>query len=87
MYYIYIIESEIDSSLYIGYTRHLEQRLVKHNTSSSGYTSRKKPWVLRYTEEFDNKTDALIRERFLKRQKNREFYNKLFNNWSGSSVG
>ncbi len=87
MYFVYIIESKVDSSFYIGYTADLESRLQKHNTSNTGYTSRKQPWILRYFEEFENKTDALKREKHLKRQKNKEFYQKLINNWSGSSVG
>ena len=33
-----------------------------------------------YVEEFENKTDALKRELFLKRQKNKEFYQRLINN-------
>ncbi len=87
MYFVYIIESKVDSSYYIGYTNNIESRLQKHNNAKTGYTSRRKPWMLRYYEEFNNKTDALKREKHLKRQKNREFYKKLINNWSGSSVG
>jgi predicted GIY-YIG superfamily endonuclease len=34
-------------------------------------------WV--YIEEFENKTDALKRELFLKHQKNKEFYQRLIN--------
>ena len=76
-YSIYILQSEKDESFYIGYSRDILKRLEKHNSSKTGYTSTKKPWKLVYTEVFDNKTDAIKRENFLKCQKNSEFYKKL----------
>ena len=87
MYYVYIIESEVDSSFYTGYTKDLQNRLKKHNDDRSGYTARKKPWKIVYAEEFIEKTEAIKRENFLKRQKNRFFYSSLIEFWSGSSVG
>jgi putative endonuclease len=77
IYFVYILQSEKDESFYIGYSANLTQRLEKHNSSKTGYTSTKKPWKLVYSEKFDNKTDAIQREKFLKRQKNKEFYIKL----------
>lgn len=76
-YSVYILQSEKDESFYIGYSRDILKRLEKHNSSKTGYTSTKKPCKLVYTEVFDNKTDAIKRENFLKRQKNSEFYKKL----------
>jgi len=45
MFYTYILQSEVDNSLYTGYTA-LEPlaRLKKHNTGEVVYTSKKKPW-------------------------------------------
>ena len=86
MYYVYIIESLVDSSFYIGYSKKVQQRLLKHNNAKSGYTSRKQPWILRYVEQFDNKTDAIKREIFLKRQKNRNFYLKLIENQKDENI-
>ena len=76
-HYVYILISEIDDSFYIGYSQNPENRLVDHNSGRSRYTKWKIPWKLVYTESFKSKTEALIRERFLKKQKNREFYQKL----------
>ncbi|MCF8247582.1 MAG: GIY-YIG nuclease family protein [Saprospiraceae bacterium] len=67
----------MDGSFYVGYTQDLAQRLEKHNTAKKGYTATKQPWQLVYSEEFDSKTDAMKREKFLKAQKNRDFYLKL----------
>jgi putative endonuclease len=77
MFYVYLIQSEVDSSFYIGYTSNLELRIKQHNNGESIYSRRKKPWKLVYSEEFENKTFALKRERFLKKQKNKDFYYQL----------
>lgn len=69
VYEVYIIQSEKDSSFYIGYSKNAENRLVDHNSGKSRYTSKKIPWKIVYVESFDNKTDALRREKFLKKQK------------------
>jgi putative endonuclease len=77
MYFVYIIQSEIDNSLYIGFSKDVFERLKGHNSGKTAYTKRKMPWKLVYFEQFENKTDALKREKFLKSQKNRDFYENL----------
>ena len=77
MFYTYILQSGKDHSYYIGYTKNLQQRLHKHNTAKKGYTATKQPWALAYFEKFETKAGAIERERFLKAQKNRDFYKKL----------
>ena len=80
MFYVYILESIKDSSFYIGQTEDLEKRLNFHNQGLSKYTSRKIPWHIVYFEEYKTRTEALKRERFLKKQRNRDFYKSLINN-------
>ena len=80
MFYVYILQSSVDESFYIGFTENLDKRVNQHNSGESGYTSRKMPWKLVYFEEFNTKTDAIKRERFLKAQKNKVFYHRLINN-------
>jgi len=79
-YFIYILESEVDGSFYIGYSSNHEKRLIDHNNGRSRFTSRKIPWKLVYTEVHPTKGEALKRERFLKRQRNRSFYKRLIEN-------
>ena len=76
---VYIIQSENDGSFYIGFTSDIEQRLSYHNSGKSRYTSRKMPWHLVYTETYSTRSEAMRRERFLKKQRNREFYERLIN--------
>ncbi len=87
MFYVYILLSFLDNTYYIGQTNNLGRRLDYHNKGLSKYTSKKIPWKIVYFEEYKTRKEAIIRERFLKEQRNREFYNRLINNWSGSSVG
>ena len=77
MFTVYILQSEQDNSYYIGSTSDLENRLLEHNYESTGYTSKKRPWKLIYTEEYDVKSEALIRERQLKKMKSRKYIDKL----------
>ncbi len=86
-FYTYILQSELDGSYYIGQTKDLRNRLQYHNDGASKYTSRKIPWQIVYYEAFETRKEAMQREKFLKRQRNRQFYKKLIDNWSGSSAG
>jgi len=73
-YYTYIIQSVKDESFYIGYSSDLEKRIMIHNSRLSKYTSTKTPWKLVYFEEYVNKSDAIKREKFLKKQRNMMFW-------------
>jgi putative endonuclease len=83
-YFVYIIESELDGTYYVGVSKDPPARLEKHNGHHRGFTTRKQPWKLVYTETYETKTEALKRENFLKKQKSREFLAILI---SGSSDG
>ena len=85
-YYTYILQSQKDLSFYIGSSKDPEKRLIKHNKPHKGYTARKQPWKLVYTEKYDTKTKALKREKFLKAQKSKVLIENLISNKS-SSVG
>ena len=66
-YYVYIIESLEDGTFYKGYSEDPLKRLQQHNQGESKYTSGKMPWKIVYVEECASKTEALIRERNLKK--------------------
>ncbi|TZF85999.1 GIY-YIG nuclease family protein (plasmid) [Pedobacter sp. BS3] len=73
-YKTYILQSEQDSSFYIGYTEDLEKRLLFHNQGLSKYTSKKIPWKVAYFEEFETRSEAQKRELFLKKQTKKSFF-------------
>ena len=72
-FYVYVIKSRVGLK-YTGMTQDLVLRLKQHNDKSlSFWTKRGKDWKLVYKEEFNNKTEALKRERWLKTGVGREF--------------
>ena len=76
-YYVYVIRSK-DGFFYKGMTDNLERRLVEHNNKElSFWTKRGTEWKLIYKEEFDNKTEALKREKWLKTGIGREYLKKI----------
>ena len=77
IYTVYILKSDVDGSFYVGYTSDIHRRVEMHNSGLSRYTSRKIPWKLVYVEEYENKSEAQRREKFLKAQRNKNFYNML----------
>jgi len=66
-FYVYIIKSLADQSYYKGFTENPIIRLERHNNGDSKYTKNKIPWDLVYLECFEQKKDALIREKRLKK--------------------
>ena len=66
-HYVYILLCS-DDTLYTGYTNNLEKRIQQHNESKEGakYTRSRRPCKLVYHEEFDDKSEALKREYFIK---------------------
>jgi len=76
-YYVYILQSELDGTYYVGSTSDLGMRVARHNQGGSRYTKSKKPWKLIHSEEFENKSEALIREHQIKKRKSREYIEAL----------
>ena len=72
-HYVYVIRSVSSGRFYTGQTNNLENRFFAHNNGLSPYTKGKGPWILVYSEEFDSRSEAMIREKFLKTGKGREF--------------
>jgi putative endonuclease len=56
--------------------------MSKHNDGFSIYTASKKPWRLRYFELFYSRTEALKREKDIKKQKSRVLLESLIKHWS-----
>ena len=63
---MYVLRSESDSGLYIGYSTDLKKRLSEHMRGASFATKSRGPWKLIYYEAYTERKDAEGRERFLK---------------------
>jgi putative endonuclease len=66
-YYVYILCSTVDRSYYKGFSEDPLTRLNQHNNGETTSTRHLAPWELVYTEEHASKTEALIREKNLKK--------------------
>lgn len=67
MFYVYVLKSKKDSSLYIGYTNDLKRRFIEHNNRTETSTKYKAPFELIYYEAYKSMKDAKNREHQLKR--------------------
>jgi len=68
MHFVYILQSNLDSRYYYGFTsRDPGERLKEHNMkSTSGYTKKYQPWVLLWYGAFRSKQKAEDFEMYLK---------------------
>ncbi|HEY3932502.1 MAG TPA: GIY-YIG nuclease family protein [Verrucomicrobiae bacterium] len=73
MFYVYILQSESDDGLYIGFSTDLRRRLKEHQAGKSFATSYRLPWRLIYYEAYLEEADALGREKYLKSGGGRKF--------------
>jgi len=78
MYQTYIIYSSSRDRFYIGHTSvGARKRLERHNEGWTRSTQSGIPWDLLYVKSFDQKSEAIKWEYFIKRQKSRSFIQKL----------
>ncbi|RKX31501.1 MAG: GIY-YIG nuclease family protein [Candidatus Zixiibacteriota bacterium] len=76
-YFVYVLQSVVTGTYYIGSTENLKGRLDRHNRGRSKYTKSGKPWNLVYSEEYESRSDAVRRENELKSWKSRKRLEKL----------
>lgn len=87
MWYVYILLSASGRKTYTGYTSDVDRRLFEHNTSETkGYTRRYRPWALMRTEPYDQKAEAIHREKFLKTGRGREEIKKYIDDYLKGAV-
>lgn len=78
-YYVYILQSQTDNSLYIGYSANLKKRFKEHNQGKNLSTKAFIPYRLIFYEAFLNRTDAKNREEYLKSGFGRKTIVKMMN--------
>ena len=76
-WYVYILQSELDSRYYVGYTKHLGERLTRHNEAEAGWSKGRGPWKLVYFEEYETRSEAMTREKEVKAKKSRRYIGAL----------
>jgi len=81
-YYVYILHSQSKDRYYVGYSHNPAERLIEHNLGATTSTRPGRPWILVYTEEFEDKSSAIRRETEIKKMKSRNYIINLINSGS-----
>ncbi|MBI3662396.1 MAG: GIY-YIG nuclease family protein [Acidobacteria bacterium] len=76
-FFLYILQSTATGRFYIGQTQNLQERVAYHNANYSPALKNRGPWKLLYSEEFAARSEAVRRESYIKRQKDRRFIERL----------
>ena len=74
--YTYILKNE-EGDLYIGQTNNLRERIERHNKNRVTSTKKKGSWKMVWQKVFDNKSEAMKYERYLKSLKNKKYLEKI----------
>ncbi len=72
-----------DDTLYTGITTDLDRRIIEHNSGGkkwAKYTRVRRPVVLLYSENFENRSEASKREYAIKKMTREEKMNIIFSN-------
>ena len=79
MFYIYILYSVSSDIYYVGHSDDPWNRVIQHNTKERGtFSSKHQPWELAAIFEAGRiRSEALIIEQFIKKQKSRKLIEKL----------
>ena len=85
MYYVYILQSEKDEKLYVGYSNNVKRRFEEHNKGIVSITKHRRPFKLIYLEGYLNQQDATSREKFFKTGWGRTHLKKVLKNYRATS--
>ncbi len=66
MFFVYILRSQKDSSMYVGVTENVKKRLAEHNCGTSRYSKTKQPYIMIWYCAFIDKAKALDFEKYIK---------------------
>ena len=75
-YHVYMLKSIGKKPVtYVGYTADLKNRILLHNKGKGAKFTRGREWKLIYTEKYNSKNKAILREYYIK--KNRKLRNQI----------
>jgi putative endonuclease len=77
---VYVLFSQTKNRFYIGFTSNLEERIIRHNQKSKGFTGNTNDWKVVYTENYISKEEAHKRELQIKSWKSRIKIQNLISN-------
>ena len=77
MYEVYVLKSIKDGIRYTGSGNDAQEGLRRHNKGDYRFTKGHRPWQLIYKEEYQTRSEAVRRERFLKSGQGRKFLDDI----------
>ena len=75
--HVYILFSLKLNKYYVGSTPDLQRRLAEHNRGKEKFTKTGVPWLLVYSETFEQLTATRKRELEIKKKKSRKYIESL----------
>jgi len=75
--YLYILQSISSGKYYVGISNNPDRRLTYHNTIEKGFTSRYRPWEIKYVKEYISRVEAMKVEKKIKSWKSRTMIEKV----------
>jgi putative endonuclease len=70
---VYVLVSQKNGRIYIGQTADLAKRILAHNQGVCRSTKPYRPWLIGYHEAVKSRSQAVVRERYLKSTAGRKF--------------
>ena len=80
-FFVYLLKSD-EGYHYIGQTPDLNRRLIEHNSHLAHSTKHGHNWQIIYTEEYNTRSEAMKREKWLKSGIGREWVINNIPGWS-----
>ena len=70
-FYVYMLKSISNgfNKTYVGYTKNIKNRLIKHNLNQGAKSTKGHKWILIYKKRFKNKSEAMSFEYKLKKNR------------------
>lgn len=78
-FYSYVIYSPDSGQFYYGYFDNLEKVVEMHNNDQIGPTKGKGPWVLMFSESYENRLRAIRQVSFYRSVKGQRFLKNMLN--------
>ena len=80
-YFVYMLKciSSDKKRTYVGYTKNLKNRLIKHNSSKGAKYTKSNKWVIIYKKKFLSKSKAMSYEYNLKHDRKKRL--RIYNNY------
>ena len=71
-YCVYLLISKNKNRVftYVGYTNNIKKRLILHNMGKGAKFTKGRIWKLIYYEEYQTKKEAILRECYIKKNRN-----------------